>query len=144
MPKTASPTVNSTYPRTTQDAGTVRLPEGKNIFIQNKQINISFNKVISDNRCPMNARCIWAGDATVEIELMSTKSRPAKIQLSVGDLRDKTKKRFAYYDGFKFTLENLYPSNSTDFNFNKLKGFYVIDVKVESVPMTTQLQATTK
>lgn len=144
MPKTASPTINSTYPAFKQDENTVRLPEGKNIFIKDKQFNISFNKVVSDNRCPMNARCIWAGDATVEIELMSTTSRPKKFKLSTGDLRDKSKTRFAYFDGYKFTLENLYPSTTNDMNFEKLKGYYVIDVKVENITMDRRLTPTTK
>ena len=31
----------------------------------------------------------------------------------------------------KYTLVNFYPANSTEVNFEKLKGKYVVDIKVE-------------
>ena len=130
MPKTSSETVNSTYPKNRADNGTVRLIEGENKFLKDKNLNVTFTKTVQDSRGPMNARCIWAGNATVEIELMTTASRPKKFQISTGDFK-KSLVNSVIFSGYKISLEQLYPSNSTDMDAKKLKGKYVIDLKIE-------------
>ncbi len=39
----------------------------KSISIEN--INIKFEEVLSDSRCPKNVQCVWAGEAKVLIEI---------------------------------------------------------------------------
>ena len=126
MPTTSSETVNSTYPTEKPEKGDVRLVEKQNIFSEENKLNITFVKTIEDSRCPMNARCITAGFATVEVEVMSLHSRPRKFTISTQD-----NKNSFVFQGKKFTLTNIYPSNSTDISFEDLKGKYVIDLKVE-------------
>ena len=126
MPTTSSETVNSTYPTEKREKGAVRLVEKQNIFSEENKLNITFVKTIEDSRCPMNARCITAGFATVEVEVMSLHSRPRKFTISTQD-----NKNSFVFQGKKFTLTNIYPSNSTDISFEDLKGKYVIDLKVE-------------
>ena len=132
MPKTADKAVNSTYPTEKPAADIVRLVEKQNTFLKDQQMNVTFKRAVQDSRCPMNARCIWAGNATVEIELMTTYSRPVLYKLTVGDLRGDLVNSVEF-SGYKITLENLYPSNSTETPFAKLKGKYVIDLKVEKL-----------
>ena len=100
--------------------------EKQNIFSEENKLNITFVKTIEDSRCPMNARCITAGFATVEVEVMSLHSRPRKFTISTQE-----NKNSFVFQGKKFTLTNIYPSNSTDISFEDLKGKYVIDLKVE-------------
>ena len=126
MPTTSSETVNSTYPTGKPEKGAVRLVEKQNIFSEENKLNITFVKTIEDSRCPMNARCITAGFATVEVEVMSLHSRPRKFTISTQE-----NKNSFVFQGKKFTLTNIYPSNSTDISFEDLKGKYVIDLKVE-------------
>ena len=126
MPVTSSQEVNSTYPTEKPEKGAVRLVEKQNIFSEENKLNITFVKTIEDSRCPMNARCITAGFATVEVEVMSLHSRPKKFTISTQE-----NKNSFVFQGKKFTLTNIYPSNSTDISFEDLKGKYVIDLKVE-------------
>lgn len=126
MPTTSSETVNSTYPTEKPEIGTIRLVEKQNLFSEENKLNITFVKTIEDSRCPMNARCITAGFATVEVEVMSLHSRPRKFTISTQE-----NKNSFVFQGKKFTLTNIYPSNSTDISFEDLKGKYVIDLKVE-------------
>ncbi|GGP06144.1 hypothetical protein GCM10010992_25190 [Cloacibacterium rupense] len=126
MPTTSSETVNSTYPTEKPENGTVRLVEKQNIFSEENKLNITFVKTIEDSRCPMNARCVTAGFATVEVEVMSLHSRPRKFTVSTQD-----NKNSFVFQGKKFTLTHIYPSNSTQIGFEKLKGKYVIDLKIE-------------
>ena len=126
MPTTKSEIVNSTYPTEKPEIGTIRLVEKQNIFSEENKLNITFVKTIEDSRCPMNARCITAGFATVEIEVMSLHSRPRKFTISTQE-----NKNSFVFGGKKITLTNIYPSNSTDISFEDLKGKYVVDLKVE-------------
>jgi hypothetical protein len=126
MPTTSSETVKSTYPTEKPEKGAVRLVEKQNIFSEENKLNITFVKTIEDSRCPMNARCITAGFATVELEVMSLHSRPRKFTISTQE-----NKNSFVFGGKKITLTNIYPSNSTDISFEDLKGKYVIDLKVE-------------
>ena len=126
MPSTKSEIGNSTYPTEKPENWTIRLIEKQNIFSEENKLNITFVKTIEDSRCPMNARCITAGFATVEVEVMSLHSRPRKFTISTQE-----NKNSFVFQGKKFTLTNIYPSNSTDISFEDLKGKYVIDLKVE-------------
>ncbi|MDO5616135.1 MAG: hypothetical protein Q4G16_08085 [Cruoricaptor ignavus] len=126
MPKASTENV---YPKQTQ--GTIRLSEGENKFLKEQQMNITFLQIVEDNRCPKDVDCVQAGSATVEIELMTTTSRPRKFQLSIGDLKD-NKTNSIEFLGDKITLQNLYPNASTDFPFEKRKGKYIVDLKVEN------------
>lgn len=95
-------------------------------------MNLTFTKAVQDSRCPMNARCISAGNATIEIEAMATTSRPVKFKLSVGDLKNGLVNHVDF-SRYRIRLENLYPSNSTDTGFEQLKGRYIADFKIEKI-----------
>ena len=42
---------------------------GEAVGIEQKGILLRFEKVVEDSRCPMNARCIWEGNARIEIKV---------------------------------------------------------------------------
>lgn len=132
MPKTSDQTVNSTYPTEKAAENILRLVEKQKAFLQEPQMNVTFKRTVADSRCPMNARCVWAGNATVEVEFAKNSSTPVVHKLSVGDLRGDLVNSVVI-SGYKYTLQNLYPSNSTEMDFSKLKGKYVIDLKVEKL-----------
>jgi hypothetical protein len=44
-------------------------------------LTITFNGVKSDSRCPMDALCVWAGDAIVAVSLSQTGGDPAEREL---------------------------------------------------------------
>ena len=37
-------------------------------------VRVSFVEVIGDSRCPINANCVWAGDATIRVVLTGSTS----------------------------------------------------------------------
>lgn len=47
-------------------------------------LRIRADKVVEDSRCPMNARCVWAGRATVRITLRDG-TRPRQVDVSLGE-----------------------------------------------------------
>ena len=131
MPTTKSEAVNSTYPTTPPLEGIIRLTEKQNLFLDKEKINITFNKVTEDSRCPMNARCITAGFASVEIEVMGRQTRPVKFIISTTEDAQKNLKNAFVFNHHKYTLVNFYPATSTEIGFEELQGKYMIDIKIE-------------
>lgn len=43
------------------------LRPGESATIQSTDLRVSFQKVVSDSRCPADAICVWAGDAVVSL-----------------------------------------------------------------------------
>jgi hypothetical protein len=41
---------------------------GESVGIEQKGVIVKFETVIEDSRCPMNARCIWEGNARISIK----------------------------------------------------------------------------
>lgn len=71
----------------TSHTTTVTLALGQQVFVKDQQLNVSFDKIVNDSRCPTGTQCIWAGNATVAVTAMTTTSRPQTLTLSLGDLR---------------------------------------------------------
>jgi hypothetical protein len=38
---------------------------GESVGVEQRGVLLSFEKVIEDSRCPMNARCVWEGNARI-------------------------------------------------------------------------------
>lgn len=47
-------------------------------------VRIRPDQVVEDSRCPMNARCVWAGRATVRVTLRDGQ-RPRQVQVTLGE-----------------------------------------------------------
>jgi hypothetical protein len=45
------------------------LAVGKVALIEDKTLHVYFAEVIEDSRCPMNARCVWEGNAKIAVQL---------------------------------------------------------------------------
>ena len=42
---------------------------GESVGIEQKNVIVKFEQVIEDSRCPMNARCIWEGNARLALRV---------------------------------------------------------------------------
>jgi hypothetical protein len=45
------------------------LAVGKVVRIEGKTLHVYFAQVVDDSRCPMNARCVWEGNAKIAVQL---------------------------------------------------------------------------
>lgn len=70
-------------------------------------LRIKFEGIVSDSRCPMEARCIWAGNAEVKMSFFKG-SKKKTFVLNTG-IEPVTRETF----GYSVTLENLSPPAST-------------------------------
>lgn len=72
-------------------------------------LTITFDRVISDSRCPMDALCVWAGDAVVAVSLSQAPEPVAQRELHV-DPRQST----ASYRDYSIKLVALAPYPRSD------------------------------
>lgn len=42
---------------------------GESVGIDQQGVSVGFKEVVEDSRCPMNARCIWEGNARIAIQV---------------------------------------------------------------------------
>lgn len=59
------------------------LAPGDTAVIEDTGLRVQFVRVVSDSRCPGDAICVWAGDATVEVRVFDAGTR--EYALHTGD-----------------------------------------------------------
>ena len=65
---------------------------------------ITFQRVVSDSRCPLNAMCVWAGDATAEFTV-AARGVQSTYQLQLND----PSKRSVTHQGAVIEFQSLDP-----------------------------------
>ena len=128
-PVADSKKINETYPALPPATDMIRLKEGQTLKPTGLPISVTFDKVLSDSRCPSNAKCIWAGNATVALTIANNQGKAQTVNLSTGDLRGELKRKTTLY-GHTISLETVYPTPTVNTDIKDLIGKYLIDVKV--------------
>ena len=65
---------------------------------------LTFERVQSDSRCPMDAMCVWAGDATIAVTL-----RPGKGEAATRELHTQQNGSQISYGTYTIALTALQP-----------------------------------
>ena len=66
------------------------------------RLTVKFVSIVEDSRCPMNARCVWAGNAKIKIAISKGKMAPKFVELNTGQKPDSVK-----LYGYTISLEGL-------------------------------------
>ena len=82
----------------------VRVELGKSVTADRGRIRIKFLEVLEDSRCPVDATCVWAGNAKIRISVSKGKSAPQVIELNT---LSEPSKQMLY--GYEFSIKELYP-----------------------------------
>ena len=115
----------------TDQKNIIYLKEGENKFLQKYEMNVTFKKMIEDSRCPKDVQCIWAGNATSEIELMSIYTRPFLIKLSTTNDIDKGWSTKQEFNGYSISLIEVSPETTSAKGFKSIQGNYRVALKFE-------------
>ena len=75
----------SAGPESAPGEGSRKLAVGQTVRFDKGGIRVKFLKVGNDSRCPMNARCISAGDAEVILEVKVGSKKPELVTLHTHD-----------------------------------------------------------
>lgn len=81
---------------------------GEQVRIADANLTIGFHNVPSDSRCPINAMCVWAGNAVVVlgVHVGPPDARPPDLQVILNTFLDP---RAAPIDGYVLQLIRLTP-----------------------------------
>ena len=86
-----------------------KLAPGRSTTIEAERLQIGFERVVSDSRCPRGAQCIVEGEAIVRVWLQKA---PAARENR--DLTTTPTATSAVYSGYRVNLEALDPVPTTD------------------------------
>ena len=97
-------------PRDTAGDEVIELRVGTTAPVPGTTSTISFVRVADDSRCPKGVKCIWEGDAVVELRVQPQQAEASRVEVH-------TNQRFqrqARIDGVTVTLETLAPYPEAD------------------------------
>jgi len=84
---------------------TVTLKLGETAAVRGTAVTIKFSSVEADSRCPIDALCVWQGDAHIRLDLANVRGPVSKAD--VHTTLDPHSTEFA---GYKITLKEVSPS----------------------------------
>jgi hypothetical protein len=123
--KATGPDDGAGTPQQAQVGDTVRLKLGTSARIGNTGITVTFAAVEGDSRCPIDALCVWAGDAEVRIDFRAPSQPKSSAQLHTF-----TEPRLVEYNGFVFRLVEVAPARKAS-EVPRLQD-YVVALEVTS------------
>lgn len=82
---------------------TVSVRLGGSSTLENGRISVKFLSIVEDSRCPMNARCAWAGNAKIRISVAKGRSFRS-FELNTG-----TGVKVVSAFGYRFEIQDLTP-----------------------------------
>lgn len=92
---------------------TLSLDPGQTVRLDDETL-LTFSNVINDSRCPKGATCVWAGTATLRLNLRTRDASPGEVEVLVvlngGVAKDDSAGLIPVEaDGYLFTLLALQP-----------------------------------
>jgi hypothetical protein len=87
---------------------TVDLKLGETAAVRGTAVTVKFSSVESDSRCPINAVCVWQGDAHIRLQLANERGPLRQADVHTG--LDPKSVEFA---GITVTLREVAPSRLT-------------------------------
>ncbi len=110
-----APDAGSGPPATTRVATTVTLGLGETATPSGLGAAVTLADVRDDSRCPAGTDCVWAGDATVTVDVApdGRRARTMVLRLSSEDART------AEVGGLRIRLESLRPERQANTNIRR-------------------------
>lgn len=81
-----------------------KIKNGEEVVTKGEQLRITFRSVEDESRCPTGVTCVWAGNASVAIEVAKNNKKQVVLMLNTY-----SEPREIAYKGFKITLVALSP-----------------------------------
>lgn len=92
----------------------VKVAIGKTKTADRGKVSIKFISVVEDSRCPMNARCVWAGNAKIKVSVSVGRRRAEVVELN-SNMQPQT----VTVQGYRLTLQDLNPQKGQPANWPK-------------------------
>ena len=86
----------------------VDVPLGKTAVVEKTGLSVKFDSVHQDSRCPINAKCLWAGTAIVNVTVSNRAGEVKAIKLSTTNFETFNKVETAF--GKSIEIMDLLPN----------------------------------
>lgn len=86
-----------------------QLAMGESVGVKGGAFVVEFSKVLDDSRCPMNARCVWEGNARIALEVRESTRRQV-IELNTSERFPTRSSVGENSKGFSIRLHHLEPT----------------------------------
>jgi hypothetical protein len=86
-----------------------KLKIGESAKSTGEGLEIQFNSVAEDSRCPRGVNCVWAGNAKVLLKIKRDAGKPADVELNT-NINPKTSR----YSEYELRLKELRPYPEAD------------------------------
>jgi hypothetical protein len=109
----------------------ISLGFNEKISISKDNLHLSFVKVIDESRCPETWKCLWEGEAEIELKIeKGESSKIIRLKYKGGECTECSDLIFVF--GYKIKLENVLPYPNSDFYDKKSMNFedYEIVIRV--------------
>ncbi len=106
---------------------TMTLSMGESKSIESHKLNITFDSITEDSRCPKDVQCIWSGVAKAKITFSGYMSRPRTAELATLENPAKGFTNTTIYHYSKITLIEVSPQKQK----NQKIVNYKIKLKIE-------------
>lgn len=105
--------------------------EGENKFLKDYEMNVTFNTISEDSRCPEEVNCIWAGVAVANITVMGLATRPVTLSLATLDNTGRNYAKSAEFNGYTISLTDVTPFPTAQNGTKNLSGKYKIGITIQ-------------
>jgi hypothetical protein len=96
-------------PALLEQPGEVVLGYGDEVAVNGSVVRVAFGQVLSDSRCPVDAVCVWMGNAEVEVGIRAGMGPTFPLRMNTSQ-----DPRFQDWQGIRVTLLELMPAPRTD------------------------------
>ncbi len=109
----------------------IELSESQQKMLKEYPLQIKFNGILEESRCPKGVDCIWAGVAVAEIEISEKAAKPIILSLATTDMQARGYQKQTNLNGYTVALQNVAPYPTAEHGAKELKGNYKIVITVQ-------------
>lgn len=114
-----------------KEAERIDLSEGQQKILKEYPLQIKFNRIVEESRCPKGVDCIWAGVAVAEIEITEKAAKPIILNLATTDMQTRGYQKSTNLNGYTIALQDITPYPTAERGAQDLKGDYKIVITVQ-------------
>jgi hypothetical protein len=107
-----------------------QLRPGETVELQGRGVRLTFVKVLEDSRCPIDAVCVWAGNATIQLHVRGHGEDDLELN-TLGDTP--TRPSSADFEGYRIRLVSLVNPNRASAERAPESSDYLATFRVETV-----------
>jgi len=97
-----------------QGNGTLKVRVNQQKTHARSKLKISFVSLVEDSRCPVGAKCVWAGNAKIQVKITDSRGRSETFEMNTN-----MGAQGASFGGYAVNLVEVTPRPATNIRINR-------------------------